>query len=152
MPQRIQLSRAKGWRMPPNTVKVDRGTGYGNPWFVGAPGRVKLHSGHIVQIGPELTAAGAVDRYRRWMCCELGLEIGQYVRHPLFEAVLCPGAPPSASFLRGKNLACWCKLGDPCHADVLLELANASPVDGAPGTNDQSRDEPKNLTQGEGTP
>lgn len=26
--------------------------------------------------------------------------------------------------LRGKNLACWCKDG-PCHADVLLELANA---------------------------
>lgn len=26
--------------------------------------------------------------------------------------------------LRGKNLACWCKAGDPCHADVLLELAN----------------------------
>jgi hypothetical protein len=26
--------------------------------------------------------------------------------------------------LRGKNLACWCKLGEPCHADVLLELAN----------------------------
>ncbi len=27
--------------------------------------------------------------------------------------------------LRGKNLACWCKLGAPCHADVLLNLANA---------------------------
>lgn len=26
--------------------------------------------------------------------------------------------------LRGKNLACWCKVGEPCHADVLLELAN----------------------------
>lgn len=26
--------------------------------------------------------------------------------------------------LRGKNLACWCKPGDPCHADVLLEFAN----------------------------
>jgi hypothetical protein len=26
--------------------------------------------------------------------------------------------------LRGKNLACWCKPGQPCHADVLLELAN----------------------------
>jgi hypothetical protein len=26
--------------------------------------------------------------------------------------------------LRGKNLACWCKLGTACHADVLLELAN----------------------------
>lgn len=28
--------------------------------------------------------------------------------------------------LRGKNLACWCALDQPCHADVLLELANAS--------------------------
>ena len=27
--------------------------------------------------------------------------------------------------LRGKNLACWCKLGAPCHADTLLEIANA---------------------------
>jgi hypothetical protein len=27
--------------------------------------------------------------------------------------------------LRGKNLACWCREGEPCHADVLLELANA---------------------------
>ena len=26
--------------------------------------------------------------------------------------------------LRGKDLACWCKEGEPCHADVLLELAN----------------------------
>ena len=26
--------------------------------------------------------------------------------------------------LRGKNLACWCKPDAPCHADVLLELAN----------------------------
>jgi hypothetical protein len=26
--------------------------------------------------------------------------------------------------LRGKNLACYCRIGQPCHADVLLELAN----------------------------
>jgi hypothetical protein len=26
--------------------------------------------------------------------------------------------------LRGKNLACWCPLDQPCHADVLLRLAN----------------------------
>jgi hypothetical protein len=32
--------------------------------------------------------------------------------------------------LRGKNLACWCKIGEPCHADVLLKLANPSPVAG----------------------
>jgi hypothetical protein len=28
--------------------------------------------------------------------------------------------------LGGKNLACWCKHGEPCHADVLIEMANAS--------------------------
>jgi hypothetical protein len=27
--------------------------------------------------------------------------------------------------LRGKNLACFCELDQPSHADVLLELANA---------------------------
>jgi hypothetical protein len=26
--------------------------------------------------------------------------------------------------LRGKNLACWCPLNQPCHVDVLLKLAN----------------------------
>lgn len=26
--------------------------------------------------------------------------------------------------LRGKDLACWCKIGNPCHADILLEVAN----------------------------
>ena len=28
--------------------------------------------------------------------------------------------------LRGKNLACWCKLGQPCHADILIEMANSA--------------------------
>jgi len=27
--------------------------------------------------------------------------------------------------LRGKDLACWCPLDQPCHADVLLEIANS---------------------------
>ncbi|MGH6822039.1 MAG: DUF4326 domain-containing protein [Methylocella sp.] len=37
-------------------------------------------------------------------------------------------APPNLNAIRpaprGKNLACFCKLGEPCHVDVLLELAN----------------------------
>ena len=36
------------------------------------------------------------------------------------------GSPNIAS-LRGKNLACWCPLDQPCHADVLLQIANARP-------------------------
>lgn len=31
---------------------------------------------------------------------------------------------PDLTELRGKDLACWCPLDQPCHADVLLELAN----------------------------
>ena len=31
---------------------------------------------------------------------------------------------PDLTLLRGKNLACWCRLDQPCHADVLLEIAN----------------------------
>jgi hypothetical protein len=27
--------------------------------------------------------------------------------------------------LRGRNLACWCRLDEACHADVLLKVANA---------------------------
>src|SRR6185437_11170839 len=27
--------------------------------------------------------------------------------------------------LRGRNLACFCALEDPCHVDILLEIANA---------------------------
>lgn len=32
--------------------------------------------------------------------------------------------------LHGHDLACWCRLDQPCHADVLLELANADTTDG----------------------
>lgn len=35
--------------------------------------------------------------------------------------------------LRGRNLACWCKPGEPCHADVLLELSNPTSRDGGRG-------------------
>ena len=37
-PERITLSRAKGWRMPENTVKVDRTTVFGNPYQAGKDG------------------------------------------------------------------------------------------------------------------
>lgn len=36
--------------------------------------------------------------------------------------------------LRGKNLACWCPLDQPCHADVLLRMANAAPRGGEGAT------------------
>lgn len=41
------------------------------------------------------------------------------------EGLLRNGTGYPLAELRGKNLACWCRLGEPCHADVLIELANA---------------------------
>ena len=47
-PHRIQLQRTKGWRMPPNTRKVDRSTRFGNPFegrMYGREDAVRLHRG-----------------------------------------------------------------------------------------------------------
>jgi hypothetical protein len=106
MPERIQLSRAKGWRKPPNTVVVSRPSMWGNPFKVGETFWVKRDGGGpIAPITPH-SVEEAVE-YFRW-----------YVSHH-------PGRMEVVrSELAGKNLACWCALDAPCHADVLLELAN----------------------------
>jgi hypothetical protein len=39
----------------------------------------------------------------------------------------CPTSEYIRAHLAGKDLACWCTPGDPCHADVLLEIANTDP-------------------------
>ena len=107
-PVRIQLRRTKGWRLPPNSLSVARPGCWGNPWIVG-----KLCTDPDNLCGPpvEITdAAHAVALFRRWI-----------ERHLIeYSDMLKP--------LRGKNLACWCALDQPCHADVLLELANREPV------------------------
>lgn len=134
MPDRIQLSRAKGWRMPPNTVKVDRSTAYGNPWGIGSPGRLKLRemaSDYRVRL--PIDQASAVNAFRLWltetpawwmlpppdMFTTPGWEILWRSMNVQRQAILT-----RLPELRGKNLACWCKPGCPCHADILLELAN----------------------------
>lgn len=42
---------------------------------------------------------------------------------------LSPGDRPTRDTIRrelgGHNLACWCRPGTPCHADLLIELANS---------------------------
>lgn len=104
MPERIQLSRAKGWRMPPDTLKVDRTTKWGNPFAVG-PGR---------------TQEKCVDLYKKLLAGFIPLLATP--DYKTLEAYLA-FATANISELHGKNLACWCKLGTPCHADVLLEVA-----------------------------
>jgi hypothetical protein len=101
MPQRIQRKRTKGWRMPPNTVSVTRPGRWGNPY------RTSLFRDY----SPE----DVVRDYKRWLAGDPG-------------AKAWAGPPPTEEQirreLRGKNLACYCPVGQACHADVLLEIAN----------------------------
>jgi hypothetical protein len=115
MPERIQLSRAKGWRMPENTVKVDRATRWGNPyvvWFDDGEETwlVSKASCHWPVSSKAEGTALAVKMFSDWLRDGLAKEL----------------YPPGFMLrdIRGKNLACWCGLDQPCHADVLLELAN----------------------------
>lgn len=102
MPKRIQRKRSKGWRMPENTVYVGRGSKWGNPHKVGTTIRERNEEMMVWESRP-MTARNAVAFFREDMRGR--------------EAEI-------KSELRGKNLACWCADGSPCHADVLLEIAN----------------------------
>lgn len=111
-PARIQLSRAKGWRMPPNTVKVDRTTRWGNPYIAGEPVDMKQARRWGWEISPE---------GRAFVCETVEQAVGRFGYILSFDEAIHPFVREE---LAGKNLACWCPLGRPCHADALLELAN----------------------------
>lgn len=106
MPKRIQLQRTKGWRIPVEAVKVDRSTRWGNPWPVGA-------EGPDGRVAPD--AEGAVGMFADMLADpEKRAEAGY------------PDDATIRSHLQGRDLACWCRIGQPCHADVLLRIVNAS--------------------------
>lgn len=106
-PRRIQRSRTKGWRMPEGAVYVGRPTGWGNPFAHRDP-------------------AIAKRMFRAWLlgtCRSSDLMDCRVVVSRLGDrrrAIL-----QTLDWLAGKPLACWCPLDHPCHADVLLALANA---------------------------
>ena len=101
-PRRIELSRKKGWRLAPNTVDVSRPTKWGNPW--------QVRKGPLRKLTDDASPAEAVEAFKMMLA----------------EGITPPFALANIrEELAGKNLACWCKIGTPCHADVLLRLANA---------------------------
>jgi hypothetical protein len=119
MPKRIQRQRIKDWRMPTDARYVGRPGYYGNPY---KPGHVYLVGSSLPFPVPTQRSEGpcpmpdlvavrcadvqqAVDWYRQWATISI--------------------EPRQLELLRGLDLACWCPPGQPCHADVLLEMANA---------------------------
>jgi hypothetical protein len=139
-PIRVRLSRARGWRLPENTISVARPSPWGNP-FIASPGETAL----------------VVDLFRQGMLDPNALIMTREMKVRFF------WMRDNLQTLRGKNLACWCHIWQclkclrfsdvdkpirltpycfcsshpklmhsapclmhrvPCHADVLLELAN----------------------------
>jgi hypothetical protein len=106
IPQRIRLRRAKGWRMPENTVNVARPGKLGNPYIVGQDGTreqcaalyLSLMRG-LIGLSDRVTPEEQIRAYRAFH-----------------------RARPS---LKGQNIACWCALdGGACHGDIIFAAAN----------------------------
>lgn len=101
MAERIQRSRARGWRIPATATYVGRPSKWGNPWALASPAIGTRPDG----------SAWELDDIARWFRL--------YV-------VATLGVDPSwLDPLRGRDLACWCPLDAAwCHADELLRMAN----------------------------
>jgi hypothetical protein len=107
-PVRIQRKRIKGFRLPENTVSVTRPGKWGNPFKVGEP--IWDPRKETMSLVTPQTKEQCLDLYRIYMEGGLKKRDTWMSKH--------------IDELRGKNLACFCPLDQPCHADVLLELAN----------------------------
>ncbi|MGH6644283.1 MAG: DUF4326 domain-containing protein [Bradyrhizobium sp.] len=136
-PMRFQLSRRRGWRMPPGTVKVDRSSCFGNPF------PVSKGTSTSMGVTSEIWSVGTWEGPAMWI--RSSKEEASQLSVNAFRAWMELPAQSSLrdrarTALRGKNLACWCRLCPehqdckpfsvtcgacaPCHADVLGPIAN----------------------------
>lgn len=105
MPKRIQQKRTKGWRKPEGAVSVARPSKWGNPYTLEwARGYWAGYAVTESDLRSEVVTCFRNDRL--FLDCDY------------------PSIATIRAELRGKDLMCWCPLDLPCHADVLLELAN----------------------------
>jgi len=114
-PVRLRLSRRKGFDLQAVSreanglpaLRVSRPGPWGNPFSID-------EMAIVLGVDHAAAQAEAVARYRRWVDGDP-------------ELAEAKGVPPSraeiSDALSGRNLACWCAPGTPCHADVLIALA-----------------------------
>jgi hypothetical protein len=109
MPKRLQRSRRAGYLQADGTkyegtpVYVGRPSGWGNPFRVGEPFRFADGSG--LAVGVVANHETAVYLFQRFLA-----------NRPDLQAKI-------RDELAARDLACWCKPADSCHADVLLRVA-----------------------------
>ena len=107
-PKRIQKLRAKGWRMPSGAIYVGSPTKWGNPFVIGVDGDREA----CVELFIHLVDNG--------LLCISAAKESVSAQNALMDVVT-----NDIEELHGHDLACWCPLDSPCHADVLLEIANS---------------------------
>ena len=112
-PARIVLSRRAGFDLQAVSYalnglpaqSVARPGPWGNPFTIAA---VMAETG----LDKNAAQAEAVARHARWMAGEIEADRPR------------PSDADIRAALGGKNLACWCRAGSPCHVETLLVLAN----------------------------
>lgn len=110
VPQRVRLSRAKGFRLGPDAVNCARPGRWGNPFVVGVHGTRAQCVSSFVNL-----ALGFIS---------LSASVEVTAQRMMHRRI----ARRAVADLGGRDLACWCSLDGPCHADVLLVLANERPL------------------------
>ena len=117
--------------MPENTVYVGRPTKWGNP-FINIQDITYYYSNRRKRKGLDplvycchKSTRDAVELYQEGLNdpAQLGRFIGGYdgqIINHYFTWIIS-----HRQDIKGKDLACWCSLDKPCHADVLLKLANS---------------------------
>lgn len=134
IPVRVQRKRVKGWKMPENTVYVGRGSRWGNPfrviqysdkkWAIKTDGSDKCSEiltkhCHAVYDTKREAVIDAIKCYDFWLLPyshKEGSMMDFYQSMAVMDDALLS--------LKGKHLACWCRLDEQCHADLLLKLVN----------------------------
>lgn len=112
-PIRVQRRRVKGEPgMPPGAIYVGRPSKWGNPFVVHV---------HSPRCAPDLA------RCPLWIADDRADATRKFRHTLLYPVIHQPNVPDVDEVryeLRGRDLACWCPPSQPCHADVLLEIAN----------------------------
>lgn len=123
MAVRIQRKRTAGWRMPAGAVYVGRPTRWGNPFHIGQEfGDLRCPECGFVEPTVRVSSRQrAVALFDAWL---------DWPRQPFPGIAAAPTHEEVRDALAEHDLACWCPLDQPCHADILLALANPNALFG----------------------
>lgn len=125
MPIRLQRKRTKGSRLPDGCVVVTRGTKYGNPFRIG--GHFKKGGGGVPRLGLTFIYFEALEGYQDATYATIASAAESVQWYRWYMSQMSPQwHAKMREDLAGKDLACWCRPESPCHADVLLALANSA--------------------------